>query len=99
MGRCVMPTKLVSCKICEKETPNLGTQLCDPCWHARNAVRHNKDAVLKILGIKQIAVVNHVGSSWGTGEDDPTVIVTNSCDYTKIRDKGTKLYIMETPDE
>ncbi len=46
-----------------------------------------------------IAVMDHVGSSYGKESDCPTVLVTHSCrDISKLN-RGVKLYILEVGDQ
>lgn len=39
----------VSCRLCGKLTPMLGTKLCDRCWELESRIKHNPELARKIL--------------------------------------------------
>lgn len=47
--------KKVPCQHCSAPTPYTATQLCDPCYLARNAVRDRPEVVRKLLAVQDAA--------------------------------------------
>lgn len=43
-----------------------------------------------------VFLVDHVGSSYGSGPKHPTVVVGHSCTDTKLLTKGTKVFVLSS---
>jgi hypothetical protein len=37
------------CRYCGKQTPMLGTKLCDPCWELKRLINHSPELARQIL--------------------------------------------------